>query len=325
MTRPIAQVAPPAGGVRLPWSAVPESLRHAVEAALGDRVVEAVTQPGGFSPGVAARLRLANGDRAFVKAVGPHPNPDSPGIHRAEARVAKALPRDAPVPRLLGSFDAGGWVVLLFEDVDGTTPVEPWDPAELNRVLTALADLATALTPTPIDAPAVADRFATGFQGWRQLAESQRRGEHGAAGVDPWALRHLADLVVLEAGWGNAAAGTTLAHADLRADNLLLTEDRVVMVDWPWACVAAPWFDLLAMLPSIRMQGGPAPETLFERHPVTQNADPGAVTAVLAALAGFFVRQSLLPAPPGLPTLRAFQDAHGRAALQWLRTRTGWS
>ncbi|MCW2917154.1 MAG: hypothetical protein JWN52_5222 [Actinomycetia bacterium] len=26
----------------------------------------------------------------------------------------------------------------------------------------------------------------------------------------------------------------------------------------------------------------------------------------------------------GLPTLRAFQDAQGRAALTWLRTRTGW-
>ncbi|MDX6429026.1 MAG: hypothetical protein QOE54_1392 [Streptosporangiaceae bacterium] len=326
MTGPTdAEISPPAAGIRLPWSAVPETLRQAVEASLGDRVIEAVTQPGGFSPGVAARLRLANGGRAFVKAVGPEPNPNSPDIHRAEARIAAALPRNAPAPLLLDSFDADGWVVLLFEDVDGTAPVQPWIPAELSRVMSAVGDLAATLTPTPVDAPAVADRLASSFRGWRQLAESHRRGEDDAAGLDRWARRHLPDLAVLEAAWSDAAAGTTLAHADLRADNLLLTGDRVVVVDWPWACVAAPWFDLLAMLPSVRMQGGPMPETLFERHPVSGNADPEAVTAVLAALAGYFVRQALLPAPPGLPTLRAFQDAQGRVALTWLRIRTGWS
>ena len=51
---------------------------------------------------------------------------------------------------------------------------------------------------------------------------------------------------------------------------------------------------------------------------------PGAVTAVLAALTGFFVRQSRQPPPPGLPTLRAFQAAQGRTALAWLKVRTTW-
>ncbi|MEV1203446.1 hypothetical protein, partial [Microbispora rosea] len=46
--------------------------------------------------------------------------------------------------------------------------------------------------------------------------------------------------------------------------------------------------------------------------------------AVLAAVTGFFLQRGSLPAPPGLPTLRAFQLAQGRAALAWLRRRTGW-
>ena len=78
------------------------------------------------------------------------------------------------------------------------------------------------------------------------------------------------------------------------------------------------------MLPSLHMQGGPEPEPLLADHPVAQDADPVAVTAVLAALTGFFLRQSHQPAPPGLPTLRAFQEAQGHAALAWLRVRTGW-
>ena len=53
-------------------------------------------------------------------------------------------------------------------------------------------------------------------------------------------------------------------------------------------------------------------------------ADPEAVTANLAALAGFLVGASRLPAPPGLPTLRSFQRGQGLVALEWLRRRTGW-
>lgn len=65
-------------------------------------MVQAVTQPGGFSPGVAARLLLTDGSRAFVKAVSPDQNGDTPTLHRREAVVAAALPSGVPVPKLLG-------------------------------------------------------------------------------------------------------------------------------------------------------------------------------------------------------------------------------
>ena len=48
----------------------PLSLRSDVERALGSPVVRAASQPGGFSPGSADRVVLADGRRAFVKAVG---------------------------------------------------------------------------------------------------------------------------------------------------------------------------------------------------------------------------------------------------------------
>ncbi|MBY8882881.1 phosphotransferase family protein [Actinacidiphila acidipaludis] len=307
------------------WSQLPDALRTAVERHLGAPVVRADTQQGGFSPGVAARLTSATGERVFVKAVGPRPNAESAGIHRAEARIAAALPPDVQAPRLLAEFDRDGWVVLVFEDVEGAMPAQPWVPDELDRVLAAVADLARTLTPAPDGvAPALGVRAADTFQGWRRLAAAARHRDDHLDGLDPWARRHLYDLAALESGWETAAEGTTLNHGDLRADNLLLTADRVMVVDWPWASVGAVWFDLLAMLPSVRMQGGPPPETVFDRHPVAEGADPAAVTAVLAAVSGYFVGQSRLPDPPGLPTVRAFQAAQGRAALAWLRARTGW-
>jgi hypothetical protein len=180
------------------------------------------------------------------------------------------------------------------------------------------------LTLAPVTAPRLSDTFGDQFKGWRRLAAAHRVARMTWAGSTPGCAGHLGRLAGLEAGWGEGAAGDTLVHADVRADNVLLTPSQVVFVDWPWASIGAAWFDLLGMLPSVHMQGGPAPESLLADHLVARDADPVAVTAVLVGVAGFFLRQSQQPAPPGLPTLRAFQAAQGRAALAWLRVRTGW-
>ena len=104
--------------------------------------------------------------------------------------------------------------MLVFEDIEGTPPVLPWEAAELARVLGAVAELAVTLTPAPIDAQAVADRFGEEFRGWRRLVEAQRAVTMTWAGLDTWACRHLADLAALETGWEAAAEGLTLAHAE---------------------------------------------------------------------------------------------------------------
>jgi aminoglycoside phosphotransferase (APT) family kinase protein len=293
-------------------------VKRAVEDTLGASVVRAETQPGGFSPGVASRLTTVDGRRAFVKAISSDPNPDSPAFHRREARIAAQLPASAPVPRLLWSYDDGEWVVLLFEDIAGSHPTVPWRDDELTRVLAALHDLGLVLTPSPIDAPSIDAALKPLLVGWRSFASA-------GAVPDGWAGRHLDDLAALEATWADGASGTTLLHTDLRADNMLLTDERVVFIDWPWAAVGAAWIDLANMLPSVAMQGGPEPWTVFDAHPVSRGADPDAVTAYVAGLAGFFVWGGSQPPPPGLPTLREFQRAQGEPTLRWLRQRTGWA
>ena len=286
--------------------------------------MEATTQAGGFSPGVAARLRLADGRRVFVKAVSGRTNPDSPGMHRREARIAAALPASVPAPRFLDSYDDGDWIALIFEDIDGTAPQTPWQQPELDRVLVAVAALSSALTPAPIAVEPVSELMPYVFSGWQRLAASAESREDDLRGVDPWAQRHLAQLVALEAASPAAAAGETLLHADLRADNILLTPTRVFFIDWPWASRGAPWVDLLFMLPSVAMQHGPKPWEIFDAHPLGRGAPAAAVTAVVAAAAGFMIRGSRLPPPPGLPTVRAFQRDQGVPALEWLKRRTGW-
>src|SRR6266571_6967209 len=81
----------PAEGARLKWAEVPERVRQAFEQWAQSTVVSSESQRSGFSPGVAVRLQLADGRRIFVKALGPRPNAEAPGIHRREARVVAAL------------------------------------------------------------------------------------------------------------------------------------------------------------------------------------------------------------------------------------------
>ena len=310
---------PPARGERLDWEALPAAVRSGIEQRLDAPVARAETQPGGFSPGVAARLELADGRRFFAKAVGPEPNPDSPEFHRREAHVAAALPPDTPAPRFFFSVDDGAWVALVFEDVAGHEPQLPWREDELARVLDALTALAEALTPPPLEAPTAGEAYDELLHGWRTLAAE------GAEGIDPWAAKRLDELAEIEAHWGEAAAGGTLVHGDVRADNILLTAERVVFVDWPHACVGAPWLDLVLFLPSVAMQGGPRPWDVFDAHPLGRDAPPDVVMPVVAALAGFFVQRSMLAPPPGLSTLREFQRGQGIEALAWLRRSLGES
>jgi aminoglycoside phosphotransferase (APT) family kinase protein len=316
--------APPAAGNRVPYQSLPDDLRAEIDDRCGSPVVAAESQPGGFSPGVAARLRFADGRRIFVKAVHPAANTQAPDLHRREAQVVAAMPADTPVPRLCWTIDRGpdGWVVLAFDDVDGRQPAVPWRTNELDRVMTAVEALAARLTPSPIAADwlgEAGDLVRESGRGWSDAAADPATMDR----LDPWTRRHVRTLMTLEADVESAARGRTLLHQDLRADNVLLTQDAVMVVDWPHARMGAPWVDLLWFAPSVAMQGGPAPEVLLRRFPPAAGADPEAIDVVIAAIAGFFTLGSLLPDPPGLPTLRAFQAAQGAIARTWLGQRRG--
>jgi len=226
----------PARGVRVHWEDLPPEIRAAFEERLGGRVIEAITQPTGFSPGLAARLRVEDGRRFFLKAVHETANPDTPGIHRREARVVAAMPRNAPVPTLLWSCDEEGWVALCFEDIDARHPHEPWTEHDLALVVRTLNEMAVVLTPSPFPTEeTVGEWFEHTINGW-QLALG--RGEDR---LDAWCTKNLSALAELEAEAPLLVEGDSLLHCDVRADNLLIAQEPVYVVDWPWARLGPSW------------------------------------------------------------------------------------
>jgi aminoglycoside phosphotransferase (APT) family kinase protein len=311
---------PPAEGARTAWQDAPRPVRAAIEQVCGAPVIEARDQQGGFSPGVAARVRCADGTAWFVKAASGEVNPDTPRLHRREASVLAGLdPLIAagrlPAPRLRGTAESGPWFALVADDVAGRQPALPWQDGELGAVLATLDKVTAALTPSPLTAPAITEYLGTDFTGWRAL--SLRQGDDR---IDLWSRARLPELAALEATWVAHAAGETLLHADIRADNLLLTRRCVMVVDWPHACRGAAFADLVLFAPSVAMQGGPEPAALLARSRAGRAASREALAAVVCALAGYFTERSLRPAPPGLPTLRRFQAAQGEVARRWLAT-----
>jgi hypothetical protein len=195
---------------RVRWNELSRSVRRTIESIAGAPVVANRNCRGGFSPGLAARLTLANGQRVFAKAVDGREWPSEIDAYRAEARTSAVLPRTVPAPRLIGSDDDGQWVVLVFEDVDGHEPAQPWRRVELDRVVSAIGDVRA-----PIELPRDHPRLG----GWREVGERLEE-------VFPWAADRRAELIDLADEGLEAARGDSLVHFDLYAHNVLLTSSR---------------------------------------------------------------------------------------------------
>jgi hypothetical protein len=299
------------------YDALPTEVRAWADGVLRSPVVAWTSEPGGFSPGVAARVTCADGTCAFVKAVSADVNPVSPGMHRTEAKVTAALPASLGSPRLLASYDDDTWVALLLELVEGRPPLIPWRSDELAAALAKLDQLAEV--PALPDLPTAVEVLGEDFRCWRRMAADPPDD------LAPWQRAHLDELAALEAGWVEAGSGDRLLHLDARGDNMLVRPDgEVVLVDWPWAAAGDPLLDLLAFLPSAMLDGVDDPEAVLQATRAGRAASPEAVNSVLVAFVGAMEWLRRQPPPPGIPTVRAFQAAQARVAGDWLLRRTGW-
>jgi Ser/Thr protein kinase RdoA (MazF antagonist) len=280
------------------------------------KVTAADSQRGGFSDGLAARLQLSDGRRAFAKAVDAVASPGVGGFHRRETAVAGGLPSGVPAPRLTGSYDDGQWVALVFEDVDGKLPVQPWDATELERVLGAVTDVAERLTPAPqLNPPHAAPRLG----GWARLALRPQALAKLTA-IAPGAAADLDLHLTLEAHLAEAIAGETLTHGDLYPFNVLLTGKRVVFVDWPHAWAGPGHADLVMLLGSVALSGID-PEPYAAGHPLLTGVESEAVDVLISAQAGFLLAAACSADSSADARLLHMMAQLGLASLRWLSGR----
>ncbi|WP_157849797.1 phosphotransferase family protein [Streptomyces novaecaesareae] len=203
---------------------------------------------------------------------------------------------------------------------DGGHPDLSPGSVDLPAVIRLLDQLPKTVSPSPIpDAPSVASVLEGGFHGWRALADQQ-------AELDPWSTRHIEQLAAIERDWLAESAGVCLLHVDLRADNVLMRGDDALVIDWAYLHQGADWIDPAFLVPQL-IRAGHTPaqaEDLIVDVASWAAAPPHAITSFAVAQAGYWERNSRLPAPPGVPYLRGYQASMAAIGRTWIEFRTGW-
>lgn len=308
----VRSTSPPwAAGVRLAYQQIPDRVRAWVEQQLGSPVATAVTQQGGMSPGCAARLRTADEQTAFVKAAGADLNPQTPELFRHEIQVLSSLQSAAYRPQVVGHHDDGDWVALLLEDVDGHYP-DLDDPAQADAVWSTVATQSTALTPPPagLAITTLADNARRWAGGWATMTADPARF------LPEWAVAQADELAERAMALAARLPVESLCHWDVRNDNLLIRPDgTVVIFDWGMSRLGPRWADLLLL----SLTWADRPE--FDARAATLDADPATVTDLLIGLGGWLAFRSTRDAPPGIPTMPAFQRREARRVLSAARRR----
>jgi hypothetical protein len=230
------------------------------------------------------------------------------GAYRDEARNLALLPADIPAAPLRWLID-DEWVVLGIEYVEGRLPQRPWTRPDLDACLDALERVADRLTPPPaaMDLESARNEFATWPEYWTRVAPRPHQGEAAA----------------LAATYADVLTGTTLAHTDIRDDNVLVTPHGVVFCDWNWPIASTPWFDSFALLIGPRGDGVDV-ETVIAERPLLRDVPPAHFDVVLALLAGYFLKCAADPRVHNSPHLRQHQAWYGEVCWQWLAERRGW-
>jgi hypothetical protein len=97
-------------------------------------------------------------------------------------------------------------------------------------------------------------------------------------------------------------------HATRPPDGL----PRAILVDWNLAEVGNPLLDIVAWLPSLKLEGGPDP---WELVPDSQG--------LAGLVAGYFAGHAGLPPPATAPRVREFQLRQAEVALPWAARELG--
>lgn len=244
-------------------------------------------------------MELADGRSVFVKSAAA---PNLADWIRREHEVYTSL-SGSFIPHLEGFDDDSVRPVLAIEDLGEADWSVRWDDERVQAVLDAVAEIA-ASTPPP-NTPTVRESHSEMWERWHAVAADPApflsTGVRDAAWLER-SLPLLLDVVATA-----PVDGDELCHFDVRSDNMCFRDGKAVLVDWNWCSRANTRVDLVAWLPSLRVEGGPPPwEVLPDAGELA-----AFVSGIWAAVAG-------LPPPETAPSVRAVQRRQLAVALDWV-------
>jgi hypothetical protein len=276
-------------------------LRTRIEGIMGRRVISARFVDRGYTPAERWVVTFEDGSSAFAKS-GVDSETSKPATwlrneHRAYSQIVGDF-----MPRMLSWDDDGTRPLLLLEDLSNAVWPPPWNPAHIEAVRRTLD--AIAATPPPERADDLDAVQRSHLEGWKRLGADPAPFLALGLASETWLALSLPSLI--EASDRAVLSGNALVHFDVRSDNICIAGAVAKLIDWPGYARGNSLVDLVAWLPSLHREGGPAPWEL-----VTDSE------GLAPLLAGYFAAQSGLPAPPTAPRVRVVQYDQLLAALPW--------
>ncbi|MDL4774452.1 phosphotransferase [Actinomadura xylanilytica] len=267
--------------MRSTWTDLPTEVRDAVQAHTGE-VTGIDPAPAGNHAEIAVTLHTTTA-RTFIKAARKLGDQDGAEVWSLRNEAAINPHVTVFAPRLLWQAEAGGWLALGFEHVDGRhadfTPGSP----DLEILAKTLQSLQT--TPCPDEVRMRVERR------WAPVAED----------VTPM-------------------AGNALLHTDLNSDNLLITPDgQARVVDWAFAARGAAWVELGVLTPWL-LKAGHTPAGAADwisQFTSWTAADPAHIDLFSQAFAARWAQHAARLAPEAWVTL------HADLTRRWAEHRTG--
>lgn len=275
---------------------------HALRARVGSILGSEVTgvQPAirGYSGSRRWVISLANGSKVFLK-VGRSDH--TRARLREEARFYQSFQMSF-TPELVAFEDDAESPVLIVEDLSYATWPPPWTTEQVERVLDTLKQVASSTPPEHL--PSL-ERYRETLSGWERVEEDASAFLSMGMATNYWLD---SALPVLKGASEQAdLSGSSLVHFDVRSDNVAFLPDRTVLVDWSIPAIGNPLADLVGWVPSLHVEGGPAP------HEIVGSEG----SALVALITGYWASQAGLPPPEGAPHVRQVQRAQLEVSLPW--------
>lgn len=170
---------------------------------------------------------VASGDRRLVVRLN-NPLPD-PGIDRSiERRILMDIRSRAFAP-VVRYIDDG---CLVTEFVDAAHPARPFEPPMLEKLGGLYRDIHR--TPTSV---------SEHLDPWRHARHYRDVLQHAGRELDA-PLRQVVDDIIGGEHLEETSASPCLCHHDLLGENILIADGRATVIDWEYARLGDPAFDI---------------------------------------------------------------------------------
>lgn len=316
---------------KLPWRRVPPEVRREVAAALGSPVVRAARIWGGYSPAPTFRLALADGRRAFFKAIHAESNEISTKALGVEERVYRELGEVLGewIATYYASIHYADWHGLVLADL-GPKSVPPWTPAAARGIAHALAAFHNSTLGVALPEWIARPEQWLARESWQRVQNESENFQRIATWAGDDAAQAVAWLHALTPVVNEWLANPvlrrepySLLHGDLRSDNLRFNRGNLYLFDWPSVTSGRAEWDFVVFAQSVTVEGGVAPEQMMTWYEEKFAVEPAAVDASLAWWLAFFARRGWREEIPGLPRVRRFQRQQLAVLAQWAARRWG--